>query len=115
MDDCLFCRIVRREVPAEIVLETEKVLVFRDINPIAPIHLLLIPKKHVNNIMDSQLPEDQELAGEIFRAVQMVAAQTGLDSGGFRTVVNYGPDSGEMVHHLHLHLIGGKKLVNRFG
>lgn len=115
MKDCIFCRIARREVPAEIVLETEKVLVFRDINPIAPIHLLLIPKKHVSNIMDSCLPEDQELAGEIFRAVQTAAAQTGLDSGGFRTVVNFGPDAGETVHHLHLHLIGGKKLVDHFG
>ncbi len=110
MSDCLFCRIARREIPAEIVLETEETLVFRDINPVAPTHLLVIPKRHVENILDPQLPGEEKLAGELFRAVQMAAAKAGLATGGFRTVINCGPDAGEAVHHLHLHLIGGKKL-----
>ena len=110
MSDCLFCRIARREVPAEIVLETEEALVFRDINPVAPTHLLVIPKRHVENILDPQLPGEEKLAGELFRAVQMAAAKAGLATGGFRTVINCGPDAGEAIHHLHLHLIGGKKL-----
>ena len=110
MSDCLFCRIARREVPAEVVLETEEALVFRDINPVAPTHLLVIPKKHVGNILDPQLPKEEKLAGELFRAVQMAAAKTGLTPGGFRTVINYGPDAGETIPHLHRHVIGGKQL-----
>jgi histidine triad (HIT) family protein len=108
--DCLFCRIARREAPAEIILETEEVLVFRDINPVAPTHLLVIPKRHVGNILDPHLSKEEKLAGELFRAVQMAAAKTGLTPGGFRTVINCGPDAGEAIPHLHLHLIGGKKL-----
>lgn len=110
MSECLFCRIARREAPAEIILETEEVLVFRDINPVAPTHLLVIPKKHVGNINDLQLPKDGKLAGELFHAVQTAAAKTGLNPGGFRTVINCGPDAGEAIPHLHLHVIGGKKL-----
>jgi len=108
--DCLFCRIARREAPAEIILETEEVLVFRDINPVAPTHLLVIPKRHVGNILDPHLSKEEKLAGELFRAVQMAAAKTGLTPGGFRTVINCGSDAGEAIPHLHLHLIGGKKL-----
>lgn len=110
MDDCIFCRIVRKEIPAKVALETERVLAFYDINAVAPTHLLLIPKKHVINITDPDLPADKELAAEIFSAVQKLAAEEGLTVDGFRVVANCGPNAGEAVHHLHFHILGGRKL-----
>ncbi|HHU51099.1 MAG TPA: histidine triad nucleotide-binding protein [Firmicutes bacterium] len=111
MTDCVFCRIIRREIPANIVLETEKVLAFHDINPEAPTHVLVIPKKHIANIRDEKLSTDPDLTTEIFQAIQKITSDLGLAEDGFRVVVNCGENAGETVHHLHFHLLGGRELT----
>jgi histidine triad (HIT) family protein len=109
MSDCLFCRIVNREISSTVVYENDLVLAFRDINPAAPVHVLLIPKRHCSNILDPEVTRDG-LTEALFKAVEEVARIEGLKESGFRTVVNYGKDAGEAVPHLHLHIIGGRPL-----
>lgn len=109
MSDCLFCKIINREIPSQIVYENDGVLIFKDINPVAPTHWLAIPKQHVDNICDPRLT-DGNLLQSIVGAIQDVAKKEGLTENGFRVVVNYGEDAGETVHHLHFHLIAGRKL-----
>ena len=109
MSDCLFCRIIRGEIPAKKVYEDDKVFAFEDINPQAPTHVLIIPKKHIVGI-DRANPEDAEIIGYS----HLIAAKLGRERGieqGYRTVYNVGPDSGQSVFHLHLHLIGGRKMA----
>ena len=107
--DCLFCRIAEGELGAEQVDETEHVLAFRDIRPVAPTHVLLIPKRHVAASAAELGAAHAELLGELFALAARVAKREGLDSG-WRLVTNVGPDAGQSVHHLHLHLLGGRKL-----
>ncbi|QXD14357.1 histidine triad nucleotide-binding protein [Rhodocaloribacter litoris] len=104
----LFQKIADREIPADIVYEDEHCLVIRDINPQAPVHLLVIPRKPIPSL-DALTEEDAPLVGHLFVVAQRVAAQEGL-SGGYRTVFNNGPDALQTVPHLHLHLIGGRRL-----
>ena len=106
-DDCLFCRIVRKEIPATIVLENEHVLAFRDIDPKAPTHVVVVPKVHVPTLDDAT---DARMLGELQLAAAAIARAEGIVEGGYRTVVNCGPDAGQSVFHLHLHLLGGRKL-----
>ena len=106
-DDCLFCRIVRKEIPATIVLENEHVLAFRDIDPKAPTHVVVVPKVHVPTLDDAT---DARMLGELQLAAAAIARAEGIVEGGYRTVVNCGPDAGQTVFHLHLHLLGGRKL-----
>ena len=106
MSDCLFCRIVDKTIPADIVLERDNLLAFRDINPQAPTHILIIPKKHIATIDDLQ-GEDTELAGELIQAARELAAAEGLDAG-YRLVFNCGKQGGQDVYHIHLHLLGGR-------
>jgi histidine triad (HIT) family protein len=109
MSDCLFCRIVRGEIPAKIVYENEHVLAFHDIQPQAPVHVLVIPKVHVESL--AQLTgEHRELAAELLFAVQQVARITGIEGSGYRTVANTGAHGGQSVFHLHLHVLGGRPL-----
>ncbi|HHW12524.1 MAG TPA: histidine triad nucleotide-binding protein [Firmicutes bacterium] len=108
MSDCVFCRIVRKEIPAQILLETEEVLAFKDINPVAPRHILLIPKKHISSVMDPQLPTSPQLTAELFSAIQQLMAEA---KDGFRVVINRGAHAGESVPHLHLHLLSGRELA----
>lgn len=108
LQDCIFCKIVRKEIPAEIVFENDTVLVFKDIQPTAPVHLLLIPKKHIPTVLDLE-ENDAELMGQIHLAASQVARQMGLENG-FRLVVNCNQDAGQMVFHIHFHLIAGRKL-----
>jgi len=103
MEDCVFCKIVRGEIPAQVVLETENVLVFKDINPQAPVHLLAIPKQHVE-----RLEELHDLAGQLVSAASRAAADQGLEN--YRLVLNMGKDAGQEVPHLHFHIIGGRKM-----
>ena len=103
MEDCVFCKIVRGEIPAQVVLETENVLVFKDINPQAPVHLLAIPKQHVE-----RLEELSGLAGQLVSAASRAAADQGLEN--YRLVLNMGKDAGQEVPHLHFHIIGGRKM-----
>lgn len=111
MEECVFCQIVRKEIPAEIVMETERVIAFHDINPEAPTHILLIPKKHLANISDEKLPNDPELAAEVFQAIQSITSDLGLTDDGFRVVVNCGSSAGEAVPHLHFHILGGRQMT----
>lgn len=109
MADCLFCKIINKEIPASIVFEDEKVLVFNDINPQAPVHFLAIPKKHIAGVAELE-KEDQELVGYLYLAMKKLAAEKGLDKSGYRIVVNNGQDAGQAVAHLHFHLLGGRPL-----
>ena len=109
-DKTLFQKIVDREIPAEIVYEDDLCLCFRDINPQAPVHLLLIPKKPVPRIAEAS-PEDQELLGHLLSRVRLIAEQEGIVEDGFRTVINNGPNGGEEVPHLHLHILAGRKMT----
>lgn len=106
--DCLFCRIVAGEIPAEKVFETDTVLAFRDINPIAPSHVLLIPKRHIPTVDDLTAAHDAEI-GELMRAASEVARLEGLKNG-YRLVINCGKGAGQVVMHVHVHLVGGRRL-----
>ena len=106
-DDCLFCRIVRKEIPATIVLETEHVVAFRDIDAKAPTHVLVVPKVHVATL---DAVTDARMLGEVQLAAAAIARTEGIVEGGYRTVMNCGPDAGQTVFHVHLHLLGGRTL-----
>jgi len=108
MSTCLFCRIAAREIPASIVYEDERVIAFNDINPQAPSHVLVVPKRHIDSLSDLN-PEDDALVGELVRRAAAIAAERGL-SGGFRTVFNTNRDAGQTVFHIHLHLLGGRPM-----
>ena len=107
MNDCLFCKIVRGEIPADKVGESDDALAFRDIAPKAPVHVLVIPKKHFGSMND--LPDGRAVAAMVMLAKQ-VANELGLDANGYRAVINTGKDGGQTVHHIHLHLLGGRRL-----
>lgn len=109
MADTIFGKIMRREIPADIVYEDDAVLAFRDVAPQAPVHIVLIPKKPIVNLLDAQ-PSDTLLLGQLMAAAVHVARTLGLAETGFRVVVNAGPDGGQSVDHLHLHLLGGRPL-----
>lgn len=105
--DCLFCRIIRREIPATIVREDEHTLAFRDIDPKAPTHILVIPKTHVASLNEAS---DAPMLGRLLLAARDLAKAEGIESSGYRTVVNTGGDAGQTVHHVHLHLLGGRSM-----
>ena len=109
MSDCLFCKIIEGKIPSKKVYEDDRTFAFQDINPQAPTHVLIIPKKHVVDIK-SATPEDAELIGYCNLVAAKIAKDRGL-SGGFRTVYNVGPDAGQSVFHLHLHLLGGRPMT----
>jgi histidine triad (HIT) family protein len=106
-DSCLFCRIVRGEIPAKVVREDEHTLAFRDIDPKAPTHVLVIPKEHVATLNDAT---DPALVGRLLIAAKEIAASEGIAEQGYRTIVNCGAGAGQTVFHLHLHLLGGRSL-----
>ena len=107
---CIFCKIAAREIPSEIVHESDRVIAFRDTNPQAPTHILLIPKEHIGSIADI---EDQhgELLADIVQVATHLAEAEGIDEGGWRLVTNVGPDAGQTVFHLHVHLLGGRRMT----
>lgn len=107
-DDCLFCRIVRREIPATLVFEDEHVVAFRDINPQAPVHVVIIPRDHVASLNDAT---DAALIGRLSLAAAKIARAEGVGESGYRTVVNTNRDAGQTVFHVHLHLLGGRHLA----
>ena len=109
MSDCIFCKIINREIPSTIVFEDDKILAFKDINPVAPVHILVIPKKHITSLVELT-DEDKELIGEIYLTINKIAQEQGINEKGFRVIVNCGEDGGQEVKHLHFHLIGGKRL-----
>lgn len=109
MSDCLFCRIVAGEIPSTKVYEDESVLAFRDIQPQAPVHILVIPKTHIPSV-SGVTPENSALVAHIFEVIPAIAAAEKLE-GGYRVVSNCGPDAGQTVNHLHFHILGGKALA----
>ena len=108
--NCLFCRIARGEVPADIVHDDDLVLAFKDINPKAPTHLLLIPRRHVDSAADLA-ESDAEMLGRMFSVAANLARETGIAERGFRLVSNSGPAAGQSVDHLHFHLLGGRSMA----
>ena len=117
MDDCIFCKIVKKELPSTLVFENERIMVFKDIHPAAPVHLLIIPKKHIPTLSHCS-DEDAPLLGEMMALIPRLArehgmevtgTETGTTQGGFRVVVNTGPDGKQDVYHLHIHLMGGPR------
>jgi histidine triad (HIT) family protein len=110
MSKNIFEKIIAREIPADIVYEDESVLAFRDINPMAPTHVLLVPKKSIARLSEAGA-EDEKLLGHLLLKAGEVARQLGLDRGGYRLVINNGKDGGESVPHLHCHLLGGRALA----
>lgn len=106
-DDCLFCRIVRGEIPAKIVAETDTAVAFRDIDPRAPVHVLVIPREHVVSLSATR---DPALVGELALLAAQIAAREGIAESGYRTVINTNSDAGQSVPHLHLHLLGGRAM-----
>ena len=106
---CLFCEIVAGRIPAKVVYQDEDVMAFHDVSPQAPSHTLIIPKKHVTSILDLK-PEDDALVGSLVRKARDLAQAAGLGDKGFRLVFNCGEDAGYSVYHIHLHLVGGRKL-----
>lgn len=108
MSEDLFLKIIAREIPADIVYENDDVLAFRDLNPQAPLHVLIIPKIHIRTINEMQ-PENAELVGKLFLAAQEIAAQQGVAEDGYRVVMNCNSAAGQTVFHIHLHLLGGRQ------
>jgi histidine triad (HIT) family protein len=109
MTDCLFCKIVAREIPGSIVYEDDHVLAFNDINPQAPTHVLLVPKRHIASL-DDLTPGDDQIVGELARRAAAIARDRGISTGGYRTVFNTNRDAGQTVFHIHLHLLGGRPM-----
>ena len=108
-DDCLFCKILAGDIPADIIFESDDVIAFRDINPHAPSHALIIPRRHVATINDLE-DGDEALVGILFLAAKKIAADEGIADAGYRVVMNCNEAAGQTVFHLHLHILGGRRL-----
>lgn len=108
-DSCIFCRITRRELPAKMAYEGEDVLAFHDIDPKAPIHILVIPRRHIPSV-NALEPGDAELVGRLYLVARELAETHGVTESGYRLVMNTGPDGGQTVDHIHLHLLAGRAL-----
>lgn len=106
MTNCIFCKINNKELPADFVYENDNLTAFKDIRPKAPIHILIVPKKHIQSVIETQ-PEDKELLGELVLAAQKIARELGLNKAGYKLVFNVGRGGGQLIDHLHLHLLGG--------
>ncbi|MDO8502263.1 MAG: histidine triad nucleotide-binding protein [Gemmatimonadaceae bacterium] len=107
-DNCLFCRIVSGDIPAAIVSETDDAIAFRDINPVAPVHVIVVPRRHVDSL---DATDDEALLGKLMAFAALIARQEGISEGGYRTVANTNADGGQSVDHLHLHVIGGRRMA----
>ncbi|MBM3144185.1 MAG: histidine triad nucleotide-binding protein [Chloroflexi bacterium] len=109
MSDCVFCKIIASEIPGDKVHQDEQVTAFRDIHPVAPTHILIVPNKHIASI-NELTSEDEALVGHLFTTARTLAEREGIAESGYRLIINVGPHGGQVVYHLHLHLIGGKKM-----
>ena len=110
MADCLFCKIIHRDIPAALVYEDERVVAFNDLNPQAPTHVLIVPKRHIETLNELST-EDDQLVGELVRRAAAIAKERGISKGGFRTVFNTNREAGQTVFHIHLHLLGGRSMA----
>jgi histidine triad (HIT) family protein len=109
MSDCLFCKFISGEIEPKIVYEDSDVMAFRDISPQAPCHVLIVPKRHISTLNDL-VPEDAELMGKLYLAAAKVAKKEGVDEAGYRTIINCNEQAGQTVFHIHLHLLGGRRM-----
>ncbi|HKT81162.1 MAG TPA: histidine triad nucleotide-binding protein [Vicinamibacterales bacterium] len=107
--DCLFCKIIKREIPSSVVYEDDRLFAFNDINPQMPTHVLIVPKRHIASLADLQSSDDG-IVGEMVRRAAGIAAERGIAKSGFRTVFNTNRDAGQTVFHIHLHLLGGRPM-----
>lgn len=107
--DCIFCAIVAGEIPGDIVYEDDDVVAFKDINPKAPVHVLIVPRRHIRSVNDIT-DADAELVGHIFVVARKIAEETGIVETGYRIVSNNGPEGGQEVDHLHIHVMGGRQM-----
>ncbi len=112
--DCIFCKIIAGEIPSTQVYRNERVTAFRDINPAAPVHVLIVPNRHIASVNDLT-PEDEPLIGHLFSVAKQIAAEEGISESGYRLIINTGPDAGQVVFHLHLHLLGGHRMKHPMG
>ncbi len=108
--DCLFCKIANKEIPAKLVYEDELAVAFEDIKPVAPVHILVIPRKHISTIDDIS-SKDTEVIGHLFQIARKIARTKGLSERGYRLTINCKADAGQLVFHIHLHLLGGRKFT----
>ena len=107
--DCIFCKIIAGQIPSDVVYTDNKVIAFRDINPLAPVHLLIIPREHITTLNDISEQETM-LMGHMLQVARQLAKQHGIATKGYRVVINCGPQGGQVVQHLHMHLLGGREL-----
>lgn len=107
--DCIFCKISKKEIPANVVFENEDVIAFKDINPIAPVHVLVIPKRHIASVVDIK-DTDEALMGKLIIAAKKIADEMKISEGGYKILVRVGKNGGQEVGHMHLHLLGGARL-----
>lgn len=110
MSDDLFLKIINREIPADIIYETDEILAFRDINPQAPVHVLIIPKEHIKTMNDLE-PGHEEMIGKLFLAAAEIAEKEGIAEDGYRVAMNCNQAGGQAVYHIHLHLLGGRQMA----
>ena len=110
MDNCLFCKMVSGEIQPDVIYEDDEVLAFRDINPQAPSHALVIPRRHISTLNDLE-SGDAELMGKLFLVAKTIAQQEGIADAGYRTLVNCNADGGQEVFHIHLHVMGGRRMT----
>ncbi len=109
MSDCIFCKIIDKKIPARIIYEDEHALAFEDVNPQAPVHTLVIPRKHIPTLLDIK-EEDNNLIGHLVKVANKIANDKGIAERGFRVVTNCNPESGQTVYHIHLHILGGRQM-----
>jgi histidine triad (HIT) family protein len=114
MADCIFCKIVKRQAPATIVYKENGITAFLDIHPVAPTHILIVPDKHISSVNDI-LPEDEALMGQLFSVARELAEREGIHKDGYRLIVNTGAHGGQVVYHLHMHLMGGQRMRHPIG
>jgi histidine triad (HIT) family protein len=107
---CLFCKIAAKQIPSKVAFEDEHLLAFHDINPVAPAHILIIPKQHLTSLNDGE-PAHEALLGKLLLAARKAAEHAGIDKSGYRVVVNSGPDAGQSVFHVHVHVLGGRPMA----
>ncbi|MFN8380830.1 MAG: histidine triad nucleotide-binding protein [Anaerolineales bacterium] len=114
MNDCIFCKIIKGDIQGNIVYHDEQATAFRDINPAAPTHILIVPNKHIDSV-NMLIVDDEPLIGHLFTTAKNIAAQEGVADGGYRLIMNTNADAGQTVFHIHLHLLGGARMKNPMG
>ena len=113
-DSCHFCKIISGEAKAEIIHRDERATAFPDIHPLAPTHVLIVPNKHIESV-NALEPEDEQMMGHLFSVARQLANEAGVSKSGYRLIINTGPDGGQTIYHLHLHLIGGQRMRHPMG